>query len=65
MTDPNSVIVGRLTAIEPGYIVLGQDVHRIAVPTGLSVADFRIGARLAVMVHRQGDSLIAASIAVG
>ena len=52
---PTSVISGRLTAVEPGHIVLGQDIDRITVPAHLSVAEFPIGCSVAVVVHRQSD----------
>jgi len=57
----NAVVAGRLTVIEPGYIVLGDNSHRIAVPAGLST-DFPIGSRLTVLVQHIGDSVIATSI---
>ena len=57
----NAVVAGRLSAIEPGYIVLGDNSLRIAVPAGLST-DLPIGSRLTVLVQNIGDSFIATSI---
>jgi hypothetical protein len=59
---PTSVITGRLTAIEPGHIVLGQNLHRITVPPALSTAEFSIGCSLTVVVREVGGKLIAVSI---
>jgi hypothetical protein len=59
---PISVISGRLTAIEPGHIVLGQNLHRITVPPALSTAEFPIGCSLSVVVREVGGQLIAVSI---
>jgi hypothetical protein len=59
---PTSVISGRLTAIEPGHIVLGMNLHRIIVPPALSAAEFPIGSSLTVVVREVGGKLIAVSI---
>jgi hypothetical protein len=59
---PTSVITGRLTAVESGHIVLGQDLIRITVPPPLSTANLRIGASLAVVVREVGGQRIAVSI---
>jgi hypothetical protein len=59
---PTSVITGRLTAVEPGHIVLGQNLHRITVPTHLSTAEFPLGCSLTVVVREVGGKLIAVSI---
>jgi hypothetical protein len=53
---PTSVITGRLTAIEPGHIVLGQNLHRITVPPALSTAEFPIGCSLTVVVRGSAAS---------
>jgi hypothetical protein len=59
---PNSVIIGRLRAVEPGHIILGGNL-RIIVPPALSVAEFPIGCSLTVVVHQLSDDhLIAESI---
>jgi hypothetical protein len=59
---PTSVISGRLTAIEPGHIVLGQNLYRITVPPALSTGEFPIGCSLSVVVRAVGGELIAVSI---
>jgi hypothetical protein len=53
---PTSVITGRLTAIEPGHIVLGQNLHRITVPPALSTAESPIGCSLTVVVRGSAAS---------
>ena len=58
---PTSVITGRLTAVEPGHIVLGRNVHRISVPLALSTAEFPIGCSLSVVVREVGGQRIAVS----
>ena len=58
----NSVIIGRLHAIEAGAIILGEHC-RIIIPPTISVAGFPIGSRLTVVVHEESDErLIAESI---
>jgi hypothetical protein len=56
---PNSVIIGRLRAVEPGHIILGGHM-RIQIPTGMSVAQFPIGCSLTVVAHQESDDHIVA-----
>jgi hypothetical protein len=51
---PNSVIVGRLRAIEGDTIILGGHC-RIHIPPTISVAEFPIGTSLTVVVHQESD----------
>jgi hypothetical protein len=59
---PNSVVVGKVRRIEPGYIILGGNL-RIVVPADLSVPNMQIGSSITVVVHQGEDgALVAESV---
>jgi hypothetical protein len=59
---PNSVVVGKIRVIGPGYIILGGNL-RIILPAHLSVADVQIGTSLTVVVRQSDDErLVAESV---
>jgi hypothetical protein len=59
---PNSVITGRLRAVDAGAIVLAGHL-RILIPPGLSITVFPIGCSLSVVVREGPDKqLVAESI---
>ena len=55
----NAVVIGRLRGVEAGAIVLDGELCIIVPPT-LSVADFPIGCRVTVAVHRESDERLVA-----
>ena len=58
---PNSVIVGKLRAIQRGHIILGGNVL-ILLPAHISIDGLEFGTSLTVVVHREDEHLIAESI---
>ena len=58
---PNSVIVGKLGAIYPSHIILGDGL-RILLPAHLSMDGLEVGASLTVVVHQEDERLVAESI---
>jgi len=60
---PNSVVAGKLRAVEVGLITLGRDL-RIIVPPEM-VTDIPLGTGLTVVVHQEPNGwLVAESVRV-
>lgn len=56
---PNSVVIGRLRAVDGVVITLGGNV-RIIVPPTFTIEDYPIGCSLTVTVHLRADDLLIA-----
>ena len=60
---PNSVVAGKLRAVEVGLITLGRDL-RIIVPPEM-VTDIPLGTSLTVVVHQEPNGwLLAESVRI-
>jgi hypothetical protein len=55
------MVVGTLQAVEPGYIILTDDL-RIAVPPEIPTANFSIGSNVTIVGVRLDGVLVAESI---
>ena len=58
---PNSVIVGKLRAIQPGHIILGGNVL-ILLPAHISIDGLEVGTSLTVVVHQEDEQLVVESV---
>jgi hypothetical protein len=58
---PNSVIVGKLRAIQRGHIILGGNVL-ILLPAHISIDGLEFGTSLTVVVHREDEQLVVESV---
>ena len=58
---PNSVIAGKVRAIHPGHIILGDDL-RILLPAHITIDGLEVGSSVTVVVHQENEHLVAERI---
>ena len=58
---PNSVIVGKLRAIQPGHIIFGANVL-ILLAAHISIDGLEVGTSLTVVVHQEDEQLLVESV---